>query len=314
MKKILIALPVFIIIAIAGLYFYANMQTDSQIDLYIERAIASGAYKDIQYDSADIAVDGTITVTGLNVTDAADIQYLINKVEISDMDFLNVFPNSIAISASGFSFPNGLPDLDTSTLPAQWDSLLDTIDTTQNVPVTITYRHQYDPADNNLFSSEISFGLPDSFDFSMDSTTRNIPYETLSQISDPEAAQAAMMAYLMNAEIPELSFSVSDFGLLEALLTNQAMQQGRNVDMIRQEIMSMTQSLFLFVPADLQATAIDLSTELSSFMEGNKTFNLSMHPDFSGSIQQLQVPLMAAFLAGEYGQIVDILNIEFNTN
>ena len=178
----------------------------------------------------------------------------------------------------------------------------------------MNYRHQYNPDENNNFNSVFSFGLPDSFDFSMDSTTRHIPYETLSQINDPATAQTALMASIMNAEIPELSFRLSDFGLLENILITQARQQGRSVDMVRQEFMTMTQSLFLFVPANLQATAIDLSAELSSFMEGNKTFNLSMHPDFSGSIQQLQVPLMAAFLAGEYGQIVDILNIEFNTN
>lgn len=314
MKKILFVLPVIIVLAFVGLYLYANMETENQIDLYIERAIASGSYKDIHYDSADIEVDGTINITGLSITDISDFQYTIDEVEISEMDFLNVFPNSIAISASGFSFPMGVPNLDTSALPAGFNNFLSTLDGTQKIPLTMNYRHQYNPVENNIFNSVFSFGLPNSFDFSMDSTTRNIPYETLSQIADPETAQAALMASVMNSEIPALSFSLSDFGLLEDILANQATQQGRSADLIRQELMSMTQSLFLFVPADLQATAIDLGADLSSFMEGNKTFNLSMRPDFSGSIQELQVPLMAAFLSGEYGQIVDILNIEFSTN
>ncbi|MBN4075393.1 MAG: hypothetical protein COA71_03615 [SAR86 cluster bacterium] len=317
MKKVLIALPLVVIVALLGLYFYANQETESQIDLYIERAIASGTYKDIQYESADFAVDASILIKGISVTDAMDFQYTIDELKISEMDFFNEFPHSINLSAHGFSLPMGLPDLDTSMISPDMQSFLAAIDGSESVPATLDYSHQYEPDNNNLFSSVMSFGLPEAFKFSINTTTRNISYETLNQISDPMsdpiAAQDEMMAALMNAEIPELSLRLSDFGLMETLLENQANQQGKSVDVLRQELMSMTQSLFLFAPADLQALAIDLSAELTSFMEGNKTFNFALHPDFSGNIQQLQAPIMGAFFTGDYGQIVDLLNIEFNT-
>lgn len=313
MKKVLISLPIIIVIALIGMYFYANQETENQIDFYIERAIASGAYKDIQYESADFGVDASILVNGLSVTDAMDFQYTIDELEISEMDFFNEFPSSINISARGFGLPMGLPELDTSMVTPEMQDFLAVIDGTESVPATIDYNHQYDPDNSNLFNSVMSIGLPDAFNLSMNTTTRNIAYETFNQITDPVAAEAAVMAALMNAEIPEVGFSISDFGLIETLLENQAIQQGKSVDVVRQEISSMTQSLFLFAPADLQAIVIDLGNELSSFMEGDKTFSFALHPDFSGSIQQLQIPIMGAFFAGEYGQIVDLLNIEFRT-
>jgi hypothetical protein len=312
-KKVLVVLPIVVIIALLGVYFYANQETENQIDLYIERAIASGAYKDIQYESADFGVDASILINSLSITDAMDFQYTIDELEISEMDFFNEFPHSINLSARGFSLPMGLPDLDTSMVTPDMQNFLATINTTESVPATINYSHQYDPNNDNLFNSVMSFDLPDAFNLSMNTTTRNISYDAISQISDPVTAQNEMMAALMNAEIPELSMSFSDFGLVETMLENQATQQGKSVDLLRQELMSLTQSLFLFSPENLQAIAIDLSTELTSFMEGNKTFNLALRPDFSGSMQQLQVPIMSAFFSGEYGQIADLLNIEFNT-
>lgn len=313
MKKVLIVLPLVVIVALLGIYFYANQETENQIDLYIERAIASGVYKDIQYESAEIGVDASIQITGLNVTDAMDFQFTVDELEISELDFFNQFPHSINLSATGFSLPLGLPELDASMITPEMKSFLATINGAQSVPATINYNHQYDPDDDNLFNSMLNFGLPEAFSLSMGTTTRNIPYEELNQITDPTAAQNAIMLALMNAEIPELSLSLSDFGLVETLLENQAREQGKSVDLLRQELMSMTQSLFLFAPADLQALAIDLSAELSNFMEGNKTFNFALRPDFAGSIQELQAPIMSAFLAGQYGQIVDLLNVEFNT-
>lgn len=313
MKKVLVALPLIVLVALLGVYFYANQETENQIDLYIERAIASGAYKDIQYESAEFDMDASILISGLSVTDAMDFQYTIDELELSEMDFFNEFPHSINLSARGFSLPMGLPELDDSMITPEMQNYLAMIDGTESVPATINYNHQYDPNNNNLFNSVVSIALTDAFNLSINTTTRNISYEELNQISDPLAAETAAMTALMNAEIPELGFSFSDFGLIETLLENQAAQQGKSVDLVRQELMSVTQSLFLFAPADLQATVIDLGNDLGSFLEGGKTFNFALRPDFSGSVQQLQVPIMSAFFAGEYGQIVDLLNIEFST-
>ncbi len=207
----------------------------------------------------------------------------------------------------------GLPELDNSMVTPEMEDFLAVIDGSESVPATINYNHQYEPDNNNLFSSVMSIGLADAFNLSMNTTTRNISYEELNQISDPIAAETAVMTALMNAEIPELGFSFSDFGLLETLLENQAAQQGKSVDLFRQELISLTQSLFLFAPADLQAIVIDLGNDLSIFLEGVKLLTFALRPDFSGSIQQLQMPIMSAFFAGEYGQIVDLLNVEFST-
>jgi len=312
-KKVLVALPLIVLVALLGVYFYANQETENQIDLYIERAIASGAYKDIQYESAEFDMDASILISGLSVTDTMDFQYTIDELELSEMDFFNEFPHSINLSARGFSLPMGLPELDDSMITPEMQNYLAMIDGTESVPATINYNHQYDPNNNNLFNSVVSIALTDAFNLSINTTTRNISYEELNQISDPLAAETAAMTALMNAEIPELGFSFSDFGLIETLLENQAAQQGKSVELVRQELMSITQSLFLFAPADLQATVIDLGNDLGSFLEGGKTFNFALRPDFSGSVQQLQVPIMSAFFAGEYGQIVDLLNIEFST-
>ncbi len=104
MKKVLITLPIVIVIVLVGIYFYANQQTENQIDIYIERAIASGAYKDIQYESADFDMDASILVSGLSITDALDFQYTIDELEISEMDFFNAFPHTINLSARGLLF------------------------------------------------------------------------------------------------------------------------------------------------------------------------------------------------------------------
>ena len=313
MKKILVIVPIILIAAAAGLYFYANLETENQLDIYIERAIASGSYKAIQYESADFGVDGTITITGLNVTDASDFNYVIDQVQLSDMDFLNPFPRSIAIRASGFSFPQGAPDIETPLMGPELENFMGMLNGSQSVPIELEYAHQYDPRNNDQYNSAINVGMPDSFSFSLTTETRHIPYETLSLITDPAAAESAYAAALLTAEIPALSISLTDLGLLNGLLEAQAREQGRSTDAIRNDLMAMTQSLFLFAPPDLQALAIDLGNELSLFLEGNKTFNLALRPDMSGSVQQLQAPVMGAFFNGDYAQIVDLMNLEFST-
>ncbi len=313
MKKLLLIIPVVLIAAFAGLYFYANRETENQLDIYIQRAVASGAYNDIHYESAEFGVNGTITITGLNVTDASNFNYLVDQVQLSDMDFINPFPRSISITANGFRFPEGAPELQLPLSSPELENFLGLIDGTQSVPLEIQYSHQYDPRNNEEFNSTINLGIPDSFAMRIDSSTRNIPYETLSLISDPAEAQAAFNTALMAAEVPVFSLSISDFGILEGLLANQANQQSRSIEEIRSEFMSMTQSLFLFAPADLQAQAIDLGNQLTAFLEGDRTFNLAIRPDMSGSIQQLQGPIMGAFFNNDYAQIIDLLNLEFYT-
>jgi len=313
MKKLLLIIPVVLIAAFAGLYFYANRETENQLDIYIQRAVASGAYNDIHYESAEFGVNGTITITGLNVTDASNFNYLVDQVQLSDMDFINPFPRSISITANGFRFPEGAPELQLPLSSPELENFLGLIDGTQSVPLEIQYSHQYDPRNNEEFNSTINLGIPDSFAMRIDSSTRNIPYETLSLISDPAEAQAAFNTALMAAEVPVFSLRISDFGILEGLLANQANQQSRSIEEIRSEFMSMTQSLFLFAPADLQAQAIDLGNQLTAFLEGDRTFNLAIRPDMSGSIQQLQGPIMGAFFNNDYAQIIDLLNLEFYT-
>ncbi|MAM71687.1 MAG: hypothetical protein CMP91_11150 [Gammaproteobacteria bacterium] len=311
-KKLLIIVPLLLIVAAGGLYFYANRETENQLDRYIERAIASGAYNDIQYESAEFGMDGTINISNLSITDATDFNYTIDNVEIANMDFLNTFPRTISVTASGFGLPQGAPELDGVFAP-ELEELLGNISSTQVLPIEMRYNHEYQPTDNDLFTSTMNIGLPDSFNFSFSSTTRNIPYEMLNQISDQAEAQAAFSNALFSAEIPEVSLSISDFGLLDAYIQGQADEQGRNAQVIRDELMQMTQSLFLFAPTDLQNMAIDLGNELSTFLEGNRTFNLAVRPDFSGSVQQLQTPIMTAFFNNDYAQIVDLLNVEFFT-
>lgn len=311
--KTLIIVPIVLVAALGALYFYANLETENQLDQYIERVIASGSYQDIQYEDAEFGVNGTITIDGLSVTDNSGFQYTIDQLQITQMDFLNVFPHSINVRAEGFRFPQGIPELRSAMLTPELANYIAMLDGTESIPVAMNYRHEYDPANNDEFSSTVDVSMPNSFVMSFNATTRNIPYESLNQIADPAEAQAMMGNAMFNAEIPQLGFSFTDSGALDAYLQSQASQQGRSADILREELTSMTQSLFLFAPADLQGMAIDLGNELSSFMEGNKTFNLSVQPDFEGSVQQLQTPIMSAFFSGEYAQIADLLNIEFYT-
>ncbi len=313
MKKFLLIIPVILIAAFTGLYFYANRETVNQLDIYIQRALASGVYNDIHYESAEFGVDGTITITGLNVTDAINFNYLVDHVQLSDMDFFNPFPRSVSIMANGFRFPEGASELQLPLASPGLKNFLGAIDSSQSVPMEIRYSHQYDPRDNESFNSTISLGVPDSFSMRINSSTRNIPLETLSLIRDPAEAEVAFSTALMAAEIPALSLQISDSGFLDGLLANQAIQQNRNIEEIRSELMSLTQSLFLFAPTDLQTQAIELGNQLTAFLEGNRTFNLAIHPDMSGSIQELQGPIMDAFFNNDYAQIVNLLNLETYT-
>ena len=320
MKKPLIGLSVAVIAVLFGLFFYANRETENQIDLYIERALVTGDYKDIQYESAGVGLDATIFVNGLNVTDTLGIQTRIDSLEISDMDFSNEFPNSLSLSASGFSFPLGIPGMknfDASTVAPGMESFFEAIFSTESIPATIDYSHEYQPDNSNLFSNVLAFSLPNAFSLSMITTTRNINYEEVNQIAksfdtnDP-AILEAFTAILMNAEIPEISYTLSDLGFVQTLLQEQAIEQGKSIDLLRQELISMTQSLLLFAPAGVQAIAVDLSNDLISFIEGNKTFNFAIRPEFSGNIQKLQAPILSAIFTGDYEEIVKLLNIEFS--
>ena len=315
LKKTLLALPVILIVIVGSLYFLVNREARAQADQLIAQVMKNGSYQALSYESLAVnLIARDITLHNLKVIDLNQFEYILQEIIISDFDLQHELPQHLNLSIQGLSFPNGLPAIETTNNTA-FDQYLNSLLSEKNIPLMMNYHYQYKPSESELIETTMTIGLNKAANFSFSATIKNIPLEALvnsSQLS-PEQAQAQLLPYLANAEIPSIKFSLEDLGLIEAMMTIQAETAGTSPEEQHLQAKTQVQNLYLLAPQPIQQLAMSLSMEMANFIDGGQTLSMTIEPEYDGNIQSLQPEVLGAIFSGNYSMILDLLNFEMRS-
>lgn len=312
-KKLLVIIPAVILAIAAGLYFYANQRVKSLVDTRIEKFLESGDYRELDYESVWLELDGDIRLRNLHVVDIAGNEYILEKVHLSDFDYFNEVPHHLHLTATGLKFPAGIPEFGKSPNRAL-NNYLEAVMDEDYLPLEITYQYQYQSEDDLRLDSAFSVDLPDSFHLNTDSVMRNVSLEQLNENTfGPSLGSPQYKMLIRNADVPQASMSLRDLGLVDAMMAIQGEELGISADEYHQMLQLQLQTAVLFVPQQLQALAGDFLSKFYEFLEGNRTMKISIAPEYGGNIQQLQEELLGAFYIGNIQRMVELLNLEVET-
>jgi len=348
-KKYLLIIPGVIIFIIGIAYLFANYRLKTVVDFRVDELIASGDYQEITYDSVGIQFNGEIALENLYVIDSNSNEYILENIRISEFDYFNEVPHHLHLSAQGLRFPAAAPAFGDGPdnllnhyiatkvphhlhLSAQGlrfpaaapafgdgpDNLLNhyiAIMMDQNLlPMSMNYRYDFDPADNDRMDIDADISLPDAFFLGMKAQINNVPMAGLNEnTSDNVNEPYGVSVILQNADIPAASISLRDDGMVANISSLQGNALGISGDEYRQQLLEQLQAAALFVPPQMQSLAQDLLSNFAEFMTGEKTLRVSITPQYNGNIQQLQLEIMAAFYTGDIGRIAELLQLDIET-
>ncbi len=312
-KKLLLIIPGVLIIILGAVYFFANYRLKTVVDLRVEELIATGDYQEITYDSVALQFNGEITLENLYVMDSNLNEYILENIQIREFDYFNPVPHHLHLSAQGLRFPSAAPsfgDGPNNLLNNYIASMMDE----DLLPLTMNYRYNYQPEDNDRMDIEADLALPASFFLSAEAQILNVPMEGINENAPDNAnAPTSVSVMLQNADIPAALIALRDDGMVADISAMQGAALGTSGDEYRQQLLEQLQAAALFVPPQMQALAQDLLGNFAEFMTGEKTLQISITPQYNGNIQQLQLEVMAAFYTGNIGRIAELLQLDIQT-
>lgn len=312
MKKLFVIIPLVILLALAGTWFYANQQVAALVDQRIMEFIDNGTYRSLDYEDVSVDLWGDIHLSNLHVIDAAGYEYILEDINITDFDYGNEQPHHLELTASGMRFPAGIPQFGNSPNRAL-NTYLETVMDADFLPMTFNYRYRYQPEAERQLDTGISFNLPGSFLLTSDSVMRNVSLEQFTQQPQVAADPIQYSLLLQNADLPSADITVRDLGLVDAMMAIQGETLGMDAEDYRQQFLAQLQTMVLFTPQQLQPLAQRFLGSFAAFLEGEKTLRLSIEPEFGGNIQQLQGEILGAFYIGNFARIEEVLNLEIET-
>ncbi|MFT5321328.1 MAG: hypothetical protein ACI934_001478 [Pseudohongiellaceae bacterium] len=330
-KKLLIIIPSALLVFAGAVYAFANYKVKTVVDTRITEMIENGDYLALEYASVGIKLNGDIVMNNLHVTDLNRNEYTLLDIRISDYDYFNPVPGHLNLSVRGLRFPADLPFF-TNSSGNSLNNYLSAIMVEETLPLEISYRYDYHPEDESRLQNIFRAALPGSFSLTSNLVMTNLPMEALKQ--NPASAPAnssnmstmptmsilstmstlsTLSALIKNADIPNASMTLEDLGIVDAILKIQGDALGISSEEYRQQLLVQLQTVALFVPQQLQTLAQDFLGSFTEFLDGEKTFQLSIAPEYGGNIQQLQGEIMGAFYIGNIPRITELLNLDIET-
>lgn len=301
----------------AGGWLWLDYTIRSEVDTRLQAAVDSGRYEALSYEDLHFNLKREITLEGFLVRQAG-AEYMLDEVQLRNIDLQNEFPHHIDVSIRGLSFPNGLPQPAPDENPAvrQWLERL--AGNGEAIPLQVDYSHQYDPENAWQLDSQSDVDIPGMLQLGMNSRLRNLSMETLAELeqqmlADPEQAQAMLLPVFNDAEFQSLALELTDSGFVQAMMEIGAADLQSTPEDYRTLLVSQARNAYLFMPATAQAFAREVGDELAVFLEGNRTLSLRLNPEFDGHVERLAPEIMAAAFTGDIGRVVQLLNLEVQT-
>jgi len=312
-KKLILIVPLALIVLLTGAYLIINYSVKAMVDERMAEFVAGGYYQSLEYESVELTFNGDIIMENLHVTDTVNNEYILESIQVSDFDYFNEFPHSLNLTAEGLRFPLGIPDFG-STPSTTWNNYLAGVMEDDYLPIVLNYQYTYSPQDNNAMDNAFSIALPGSFLLTTNSAMENISLDELDNIAlGPGTSATQYSLSLQDSNILFASIALQDLGLVPALLTVQGEAAGLDPAEYRQQLLAELQTMVLFAPQQLQTLATNVVLNVAKFLEGDLTLNVSINPENGGNVQQLQGEIMGAFYIGNFNRIVEVLNLEIET-
>ena len=156
--------------------------------------------------------------------------------------------------------------------------------------------------------------LPGSFILTTDSVMTDIPLEDLDEAAmGPGTSATQYSLSVQEGKIVSASIALEDLGLVNALLTVQGEAMGMDADAYREQVWAQVQTMVLFAPQQLQALARKLAANIGVFLEGDNTLRVSIAPESSSNIRQLQEEVLGSFYIGDFETIVTTLGLKIES-
>jgi hypothetical protein len=312
-KKILISIPVAIVIIAVGVIVVANFLMRNLVDERIDEFIAAGYYQSLEYDSLRVQWNGNIEMQDLHVVDTTANEYILEEILISNFDYFHKVPHKMNLSARGLRFPIGIPEFGNAPGNSM-NSFMAGVMENDFLPVILEYRYTYSPNDNFQLDNAFRLELPDSFILTTDSVMTDIPLEDLDDVAmGPGTSATQYSMSVQEGKIISAAIALEDLGLVNALMTVQGEAAGVDADEYRQQLWAQIQTMVLFAPQQLQSLAQELAANIGVFLEGDNTLSISIAPDSTGSIRQLQADVMGSFFIGDFEAIATALGLKIES-
>lgn len=305
-KRLLLIIPALLLALATGGYFYINAQVEAAVDARIDEFLASGDYQVLEYDSVRLTLRGEILLDNLHVIDDDGNDYLLDHIRVSELDLFNATPHHLLLTATGMHFPAGLPAFGNGSVRA-WRTYLENAMEGDYLPVEIRYRYTFNPDDAARLDNDISVSLPGGFHLSSISTFHNL------DLAAPDPGRGDTTTALQDADIPSATLALRDMGMVEDMLAIQGQDAGLDGEQYRQQLLAQLQTMVMFAPRQLQGMAQDYLVRFAEFLEGDKTLQVSIEPEFGGNVRQLQGEILGAFYIGNFSRIADLLHLEVET-
>jgi hypothetical protein len=311
MKPAIIAASAATVIAAgAGGWYYVDQRIRGEIDARLAAAVDSGRYEALHYEALDYSFDGSIEIEGLHIQQLGT-SYRLGTVQISQLDYSEAFPREVTVAIRGLDFPDGVPRLD-ATGASQLGALLARIADDGSIPLEIDYSHSYAPDASHQLDSSMAVRIPSFVNLDFAGSLRNLPLDELAGLAgaDATAGQQDLLPLVEQAEVPALSVSMQDLGLVQAMMEIGAEQFNAGTEDYRNLLVSQARNAYLFLPGNAQQLGMQAGEQLASFLEGGRTLTLTLAPQLNGRIDQLQAQLMAAMFIGDFNRMASLLNFE----
>jgi hypothetical protein len=118
---------------------------------------------------------------------------------------------------------------------------------------------------------------------------------------------------MQDADIPSATIALRDLGIVDAMMGILGEESGISAGDYREQFLVQMQTMVLFTPQQLQPLAQRFLSSFAEFLEGEKTLQVSVTPEYGGNVQQLQGEMMGAFYIGNFARIEEMLNLEIET-
>ena len=310
LKKILPGLVVVLITGAGATWYFANYQARNIVDERITALVSSGRYDKLTYDTLNVAPDGSIALTNLLI-EQDGVSAIIDTINITHFDYSHEVPWHMTMDLSGFRFPEGLGTLLDEENPVVAAYLNDKL-RGETLPLQLQYQYDYTPDNDNQIDASMHLGLPDSFAFTVQSVTRRIALEDLANpdFNNPDLAMNVISTTFGMGELPSVTLTLKDGGLLDTLLQEAAVSGNASLEDFRKLMITQARNLYLFAPQNIQGVAMQAGLQLATFLEGNKTLEIRLNPEFGGNFKQLQPQIMGAVISGDFNAVVELLHLE----
>ncbi|WP_096086606.1 hypothetical protein [Agaribacterium haliotis] len=297
--------------AVSG-QWWIHSQVEQKVNAAISKLEQNENIDKVSYEDLDVAPFGReIELVGISfeTKDSAD-PVKFESMRIYDYDINNELPHYMNVAIEGLLLPDSMVQ-ELAADDSAFADYLKSVGVAQTLPVQASFSYNYQEEENQTQTAQLAIALPEVLGYEADWITKGVPLELLYADPADQTAQMQAMMAMTSGYYPKIAMSLTDLGGVPVFMQELADEQQISVDELKtqwQQLMQMQASVVL--PPGLQGPANDAIEQVGVFLSGGKSLQLSVEPEFEGSFEQLSMPVMQAFMSGDFQTVIDLLKLQ----